>query len=231
MHVVFTLVRPFGESVVKQQTLTPCVGFGNVAIAPHRRQSTVPEWLLSYFRVSVADGLTCANLLAVASATMSSPLPEVTMNSNQGQVSHTSAGAACLLRACGMPLASSLAALVISAAPAAAQPVSALPWMTGQQFVELAAWPEDAHSGIDLTPQQAMNQELARMFLVGVHDATEGKDWCYSQRAKPKPDTLQDQAVHGLRAMNPKQLKRSAAVLVVEVWRAKYPCTTGRKKS
>ncbi|WP_288379973.1 Rap1a/Tai family immunity protein [uncultured Massilia sp.] len=115
-------------------------------------------------------------------------------------------------------------ALIASAVPATAQPVSERPWMTGQQFVELSAWPDNAHSNIDLTPLQAMNQELARMFLVGVHDATEGKAWCFGLRAKPKPDTLKDQAISGLRAMNQQQLRRSAAELVVEIWRSKYPC-------
>jgi hypothetical protein len=116
------------------------------------------------------------------------------------------------------------------ALPCSAQPVAEIPWMTGQQLVALSAWPEGARSNIDLTPQQAMNQELARMFLVGVHDATEGKTWCFSRTAKPKPDTLQDQAMRGLRALPPAQLKRSAADLVVEVWRAKYPCATERKQ-
>lgn len=115
-------------------------------------------------------------------------------------------------------------AVIASTVPVAAQPVSERPWMTGQQFVELSAWPEGAHSNIDLTPLQAMNQELAKMFLVGVHDATEGKDWCFSVRAKPKPDTLRDQAIRSLRSMNQQQLRRSATELVVEVWRAKYPC-------
>jgi hypothetical protein len=112
---------------------------------------------------------------------------------------------------------------------AIAQPVSVAPWMTGQRLVELAAWPANARDNIDLTPRQRMDQELVAMFVVGVHDATEGKGWCYSQTAKPKPGTLHELAIDKLRALPSEQLKRAAADLIVETWRAKYPCPAERK--
>lgn len=109
------------------------------------------------------------------------------------------------------------------AAPAMAQPVSVAPWMTGQHLVELAAWPAGARSNLDLTPQQDRDQQLAQMYVAGVHDTTEGKDWCFSAIARPKPGTLIAYALDGLRAMTPDQLKRPASDLIVQTWRSKYP--------
>lgn len=115
--------------------------------------------------------------------------------------------------------------------PLGAQPVAVAPWMTGQQLVELAAWPAAARTPADLTREQDQNQQLAKMFVTGVHDATEGKSWCYGDAAKPKPATLQDYALDGIRAMPAEQRKRAAAHLIAEIWGAKYPCQQGRGKA
>jgi hypothetical protein len=110
------------------------------------------------------------------------------------------------------------------ALPCVAQPVSVAPWMTGERLVELARWPAGAKDNFDLTPPQYLNQQMAKMYVHGVHDTAEGKSWCYSQRYKPKPDVLEDDALDGLRALPPEQLKRNAADLIVEIWRSKWPC-------
>jgi len=114
------------------------------------------------------------------------------------------------------------------AGPALAQPVSVAPWMTGGQLLELAKWPAGARDNLDLTPQQKMSHQMAKLYLHGVHDATEGKAWCYSEQYRPKPGVIEDAALDGLRTMSAAQLKGNAADLVVQAWASKWPCHSGR---
>ena len=113
--------------------------------------------------------------------------------------------------------------------PCAAQPVAVAPWMTGGRLVEMIAFPPSAKGNFDLTREQFLAAEQARLYIEGVHDATEGKSWCYSERHRPGPDALRDQAEVGLRALPREQLKRNAADLIVEIWRSKWPCANGRR--
>jgi hypothetical protein len=112
----------------------------------------------------------------------------------------------------------------LAASTAAAQPVSVAPWMTGQHLLELYALPAGAKSEADLTPRQYVDLRSAQLYLHGVHDATEGREWCYDRKYRPKPDVIEDAALAALRALPPEQLKRSAAELVVAAWRSKWPC-------
>jgi hypothetical protein len=112
-------------------------------------------------------------------------------------------------------------ALVI---PCSAQPVAVAPWMSGARLVAMVTFPPSAKGNLDLTPEQYLNAERARLYIEGVHDATEGKAWCYSERYRPGPDALRDDAEAGLRALPPAQLKGNAADLIVEIWRKKWPC-------
>jgi len=68
------------------------------------------------------------------------------------------------------------------------------------------------------------------MYIHGVHDATEGKSWCYGHVGKPKPDILEDAAIDGIRGLPRRQLKRNASDLIVEIWRARYPCSKGKEQ-
>jgi hypothetical protein len=111
--------------------------------------------------------------------------------------------------------------------PCAAQPVSVAPWMTGERFLELAKWPPGAKDNFDLTPTQYRDQQMAKMYIHGVHDASEGKAWCYSVKYRPKPDVLEDDVISGLQQLSPAQLKRNAADLFIEIWRRRWPCTPG----
>jgi hypothetical protein len=113
------------------------------------------------------------------------------------------------------------------AIPCAAQPVRQVPRMTGEQLVKLFERPSGATSRTGATTVEQLHQYQAEAYINGVHDATEGRDWCYSTKYNPHQDELWAQALWGLRALPPEQLKRSAADLVVEVWRKKWPC--GRK--
>jgi len=118
-----------------------------------------------------------------------------------------------------------LACFFALAAPAVfAQPVSVTPWMTGVQLVKLFERPSGATNRMDATAQEQLHQYQAEAYMSGVHDATEGKEWCYNTKYNPHQDELWSDALSGLRALPPEQLRRSAADLVVEIWRRKWPC-------
>jgi hypothetical protein len=123
-----------------------------------------------------------------------------------------------------MKRASYLIALALSGA-ASAQPVSQAPWMTGEQLLRLISYAsiQGARS-----PEQDMDSERARLYIDGVHDATEGKTWCYSTRYQPGREALQSDVAAGLRQLRPDQLQRDAANLIIEIWRKKWPCQGAR---
>ncbi|MFL6672405.1 MAG: Rap1a/Tai family immunity protein [Massilia sp.] len=122
-----------------------------------------------------------------------------------------------------MKRASYLVAVALSGT-ALAQPVSQVPWMTGERLVQLTTAAPGAKGNFDLTREQYRDHERVRNYVEGVHDATEGKDWCYSEKYHPGPSALQEDAVWGLRKLPPDQLKRNAADLIVGIWRKKWPC-------
>jgi hypothetical protein len=111
-----------------------------------------------------------------------------------------------------------------------AQTVVDAPWMTGQRLLEMIpqAGAFDEATGQIRRKQATLKDEFDRIraesYIDGVHDSTEGKTWCFSKQFKPKPDTLHSQIIWGLRALTRDELQRSAADLIVEVWREKYPC-------
>ena len=101
--------------------------------------------------------------------------------------------------------------------------------MTGQRLVDLQKTPPNAQNNLQLTPSQYLDDRRAESYMDGVHDATEGKGWCYDAKSKPKPDTIKETVIWTLRAMPPDQLKRNAADLIVEILAAKYPCLTTKR--
>jgi hypothetical protein len=110
------------------------------------------------------------------------------------------------------------------AAPVGAQTVKQAPWMTGERLLALVAFPQPAgKSEIDIH----LDEERARSYIDGVHDATEGKGWCFGHTRRPKPHLLAEEAVDGIKGLPPAQLKRNAADLLVEIWRVKNPCLGG----
>lgn len=125
-----------------------------------------------------------------------------------------------------------LLAVAVSSA-ALGQPVTVAPWMTGARLLGLyAAEPSRAIAGPygkyseaeRVAVRETVSKASAAAYVDGVHDATEGKAWCYSVKASPHPDELQSEALWGLRALPPEQLKRNAADLIVDIWRKKWPC-------
>ena len=69
-----------------------------------------------------------------------------------------------------------------------------------------------------------VNGEFVQGYVSALRDATEGKEWCWSPY-QPKPHVLLDDTTRKLQEMTDAQLKRSAADLIIEHWRAKFPCT------
>lgn len=125
-----------------------------------------------------------------------------------------------------IPIFTTIAVALSSSA--LAQPVSVAPWMTGQRLVALQHTPGVVRPD-QLTAAQYTDDQRAESYMDGVHDATEGKSWCYSYEYKPKPDTMKTQVIEALRAMSAGQLKRNAADLIVEFLSAKYPCSIRSK--
>jgi hypothetical protein len=121
-----------------------------------------------------------------------------------------------------------------------AQPASETPWMTGHRLVKLLGNVDPAT--VNWTPdgpfrtralaaeyQDVRNREFARGFIHGVHDATEGKTWCWSTKYMPAPDELEEDARRALQHMSDTQLKRNAADLIAEVWRMRWPCPSDQR--
>lgn len=126
------------------------------------------------------------------------------------------------------------------ALPVAAQRASVTPWMSGERLVRLLGnvdpatvhWTADspfrsraiAAEYIDMS-----NREFVHGYIQAVHDATEGKEWCWSEQYKPKAHELEADASDALQHMSNAQLKRNAADLIVEVWRKAWPCPASKR--
>lgn len=124
--------------------------------------------------------------------------------------------------------------VVVQAQASHAQPIAELPWMTGERLVKFLGnvdprtvhWTPDSpfrSRAIAAEYHDLANGEFVHGYIQATHDASEGKEWCWTQY-KPKPDELIDDARRSLQRMTDAQLKRNAAELIVEVWRKKFPC-------
>ncbi|MFC0253863.1 Rap1a/Tai family immunity protein [Massilia consociata] len=131
---------------------------------------------------------------------------------------------------------------LVIAYPCLAQPTTKTPWMTGERLVKLlgnmdparVSWTPDSPfrtRAIAAEYLDMSNGEFVHGYIQAVHDATEGRDWCEDQRYKPKPHELEDDARRALQKMPDAQLRRNAAELIVEVWRQKWPCPAGQRRS
>lgn len=127
-------------------------------------------------------------------------------------------------------------------APCSAQPAARMPWMTGEQLVKMlgnvdpatVVWTPDSPFRTKAIAAEYMNMangEFVRGFIQGVHDSSEGKEWCWSKQYKPKAHELEADARHALQQMPAAQLKRNAADLIVEVWRKTWPCPADQRRS
>ena len=116
------------------------------------------------------------------------------------------------------------------------------PWVRGQDLIEKITPVDPAdltsHSKGDLfTPAQMArfrtinNGYFYQGYISALHDATEGKSWCFNVKYKsPKQDTFDDVTRQALFSLSATQLKRDASELLIEIWREKWPCPDGGGK-
>jgi hypothetical protein len=87
------------------------------------------------------------------------------------------------------------------------------PWFTGAQLMR----------------QLERHDAGAAAYLKGVYDATESGLWCYTDRRhvklrKQSPEAMRADAVSYLRRQPAAKLDGRAAVLIVQMWQARWPC-------
>lgn len=135
-----------------------------------------------------------------------------------------------------------LLALVLASAASHAQHAAMAPWMTGEQLLKKleAVSPQDVpwtpQSGVSRAELAALNThsnvEYARGYVDAMHDATEGHIWCFNDKSQtPNPGDFWDESRWGLARLSAGQKKRGAAALLSEIWRAKWPCPTTKRRT
>ncbi|HEY0490760.1 MAG TPA: Rap1a/Tai family immunity protein, partial [Telluria sp.] len=70
-----------------------------------------------------------------------------------------------------------------------------------------------------------VNGEFVHGYIQAVHDASEGREWCWTN-SKPKPHTLIEDTRRHLQQLPHAELRSNAAALIVEHWRKRFPCST-----
>lgn len=100
-------------------------------------------------------------------------------------------------------------------ASAAIASATTVPRVDGARLLE-------SMSRTDTTPYADAERHAMAGYLAGVADATAGKDWCGNQRVKQ--GEVDSDVLDALRKLPREALSASAANLVVNVLRQKYPC-------
>jgi hypothetical protein len=105
--------------------------------------------------------------------------------------------------------------LLALALPVFAEPVAThpFPWVSGAELLRK----------LDRPASQA-EATATSAYLQGVMDATADREWCYSA-TKPGTGLVQPALTDKLRSLPPAQARQSAAVLAIQAWREKWPCT------
>lgn len=135
-----------------------------------------------------------------------------------------------------------LLALALAAPASQAQHAAVTPWMTGEQLLQKLApvSPQDVpwtpQSGVSRDELAALythsNIEYARGYVDAMHDASEGKVWCFNDKYQtPNPEDFWDESRGGLARLTAAQRKRGAAELLADIWRAKWPCPAGKRRT
>lgn len=120
-----------------------------------------------------------------------------------------------------------------------AQPAADTAWMTGAKLVKKLGnvdsrtvhWTPDspfASRTVAAEFHDMLNGEFVQGYISALRDATEGKQWCWAP-TQPNPETLINAVTRHLQKMSDEELTRNAADLIVEYWRAIYPCQVRRK--
>lgn len=131
-------------------------------------------------------------------------------------------------------------ALILVSPASQAQRAAVAPWMTGEQLVKLlgevdpfnVTWSTGSRfTKAELAELRTLdNRQHFQAYVEAVHDASEGREWCYSEKYRPAPLELVMDARHGLQRMTDDQLKRNAADLIIEIWHQRWPCRADRRK-
>lgn len=116
--------------------------------------------------------------------------------------------------------------LLLTLSAAMAQPVKFAPHMSGRALVDNYLGPP-AEFG-DMSARTFAYHQLAKGYLDGINDATEGTVWCYTGRWKS--DERDHALIIELAKLPPEVLRGNAAPLVLDLLREKYPCPAGLTK-
>lgn len=127
-----------------------------------------------------------------------------------------------------------LLSFVSAASYCHAQPAPEITRMTGERLVKLMGnvdpstvhWTTDSpfpNRAIAAQYRDMVNGEFVHGYIQAVHDASEGREWCWSH-SKPKPHILVEDAKRHLQQLPNARLGRTAAALIVEHWRQQFPC-------
>jgi len=71
-----------------------------------------------------------------------------------------------------------------------------------------------------------VDYQMARGYMNGIKDATEGTSWCY---VTGKPHELNDDIAASLMKLKPSERKGRAAPLIVNALRQRFPCLSVRR--
>lgn len=131
--------------------------------------------------------------------------------------------------------------LVLASPASQAQRAAVAPWMTGEQLLKKLepVSPQDVpwtpQSGVSRDELAALhthsNIEYAHGYVDAMHDASEGKVWCFNDKYQtPNPADVWDESRWGLARLTAVQRKRGAAALLADIWRAKWPCPASTRR-
>lgn len=72
---------------------------------------------------------------------------------------------------------------------------------------------------------RSIDAENGRWYIHAVFDVGRGKTFCFSDNGRPNDETFYEETIRNLRAIPLAKLQRqSAANLLTEIWRARWPC-------
>ena len=104
--------------------------------------------------------------------------------------------------------------------PGRAQTAAQAPRMSGQDLIDNFRVPPG--EDVPMNPRRLFTHQLARGYLDGINDATEGLVWCY--RGRLKPIERDYELIAELAKLPHATLKGNAAPLALDFLRKKYPC-------
>ena len=99
--------------------------------------------------------------------------------------------------------------------------------VTGHGLIEQFYGPETSR-GKPRTSIDYQRYEIARGYISGVKDTSEGTAWCHVP--KLKPDEVDSELVSALMKLPPDILKGTAAPLLVAALKERFPCPARRVK-